>query len=121
MTFKPPTIEKAKEYADSIGFTTFNPLKWWHFYNSKGWMVGKNKMKSWKSAVVTWFTDTYEWRELQRKKEVTNKTIAFQRNIFSDYINEASQVKLKEMRKAPEWEHIYWLIDELRPEIKRQP
>jgi len=23
-------------------------------YNSKGWMIGKNKMKCWKSACVTW-------------------------------------------------------------------
>ena len=29
-------------------------MKWWNFYNSKGWFVGKNKMKSWKSAIVTW-------------------------------------------------------------------
>ena len=24
------------------------------FYTSKGWMVGKNKMKDWKAAVRTW-------------------------------------------------------------------
>ena len=24
------------------------------FYESKGWLVGKSKMKSWKSAIVTW-------------------------------------------------------------------
>ena len=25
-----------------------------NFYSSKGWMVGKNKMKDWKAAVRTW-------------------------------------------------------------------
>ena len=25
-----------------------------NFYESKGWMIGKNKMKDWKAAVRTW-------------------------------------------------------------------
>lgn len=117
--FKPPTIQEAKEYADSIGFKTFEDVKWWHFYNSKNWMVGKNKMKSWKSAVWTWFAGTEEWRELQRQKNITKATVKRARDDWTDYIQRASEIKLKEMRKAPEWEHIYWLIDELRPEIKK--
>ncbi len=28
--------------------------KWLNFYESKGWMVGKNKMKDWKASVRTW-------------------------------------------------------------------
>lgn len=28
--------------------------EFYDFYESKGWMVGKNKMKQWKSAVATW-------------------------------------------------------------------
>ena len=27
------------------------------FYDSKGWMVGKNKMKNWKSAASRWISD----------------------------------------------------------------
>jgi len=117
--FKPPTIQQAKEYADSIGYKTFNPVTWWHHYESNGWMVGKTKMKVWKSAVWTWFTGTYEWRELQRKKNATKRKLQKQRDDYTDYIQRATEIKLKEMRKAPEWEHIYWLIDELRPEIKK--
>jgi len=116
--FKPPTIQEAKEYADSIGYKTFNPVTWWHHYESKGWMVGKTKMKVWKSAIWTWFTGTYEWRELQRQKRLDKVQEKRTRDDYTDYIQRASEIKLKEMRKAPEWEHIYWLIDELRPEIK---
>ena len=29
-------------------------VKFFNFYESKGWMVGKNKMKDWKAAVRTW-------------------------------------------------------------------
>jgi hypothetical protein len=118
MTFQPPTIEEAKEYATSIGYTTFNPVAWWHHYNKKGWIVGKVKMSSWKSAVWTWFVGTFEWRELQRKKNETKKDVQRQRDTYTDYIQGASAIKLKEMLKAPEWERIYWLIKELRPEIK---
>lgn len=28
--------------------------RFYHYYESKGWMVGKNKMKCWKSAIVNW-------------------------------------------------------------------
>ena len=120
MTFKPPTIEEAKEYANSIGYTTFNPVKWWHHYNSKNWLVGKVKMTVWRSAVWTWFTGTPEWRELQRKKTDDKKREKRQRDDYTDYIQNATEIKLEEMRKAPEWEHIYWLIDELRSEIKEK-
>ena len=29
------------------------------FYESKGWMIGKNKMKDWKQAVITWEKRNY--------------------------------------------------------------
>jgi len=35
-----------------------DPDVWFDFYASKGWMVGKNKMKDWKAAVRTWEQDT---------------------------------------------------------------
>ena len=120
MTFKPPTMQEAKEYAKTIGYKTFPEVKWWHHYNSKGWYIGKNKMQSWKSAVWTWFTGTYEWRELQRKKSENKKRCNEQRERWSDYINTATELTVKEMRKAEEWEFLYWLIDSLRPEIKVQ-
>ena len=30
------------------------------FYESKGWMIGKNKMKDWKQAVITWEKRNYK-------------------------------------------------------------
>lgn len=56
--FVPPTIEEVEqEFFEKTKDRTFShetAVKWWNFYNSKGWFVGKNKMKSWKSAIVTW-------------------------------------------------------------------
>ena len=51
--FKPPTLEEVEEYAKKMG-STVNPSQFVDFYESKGWMVGKNKMKDWKAAFRTW-------------------------------------------------------------------
>jgi hypothetical protein len=51
--FIPPTIEEVKAYCDER-HNNIDPEYFVAFYESKGWMVGKNKMKSWKSAVITW-------------------------------------------------------------------
>lgn len=51
--FKPPTVEEVKAYCIERG-NNVDPEAFVDFYESKGWMVGKNKMKSWKAAVRTW-------------------------------------------------------------------
>ena len=51
--FKPPTLEQVREYCQERG-NSVDPEAWIDFYTSKGWMVGKNKMKDWKAAVRTW-------------------------------------------------------------------
>ena len=61
-TFKKPTIEEVTEYCNERN-KGVNPNKWYYFYESKGWMVGKNKMKDWKAAVITWEKDTEEVKD----------------------------------------------------------
>ena len=51
--FKPPTVDEVKEYCLERG-NNIDPETFIDFYESKGWMVGKNKMKDWKAAVRTW-------------------------------------------------------------------
>ena len=51
--FIPPTVDEVKEYIDSVG-SQVDAESFVAFYESKGWMVGKNKMRSWKAAIVTW-------------------------------------------------------------------
>lgn len=55
--FVPPTREEVKAYCQQRN-NGVNPDKWYDFYESKGWMVGKNKMKDWKASVRTWEKDT---------------------------------------------------------------
>ncbi|MDQ7094182.1 hypothetical protein REC12_11335 [Desulfosporosinus sp. PR] len=51
--FSPPTIEEVQAYCLERN-NNVDADKWHNFYSSKGWMVGKNKMKDWKAAVRTW-------------------------------------------------------------------
>lgn len=51
--FTIPTIEQIQSYIDEKGYSV-DAERFFDFYESKGWMVGKNKMKDWKACVRTW-------------------------------------------------------------------
>lgn len=51
--FRPPSLEEVEAYCRERE-NAVDAGKWWDFYQSKGWMVGKTKMKDWKAAVRTW-------------------------------------------------------------------
>lgn len=51
--FVPPTYEEVKAYCEERK-NNVDPQRFIDYYESNGWMVGKNKMKSWKAAVRTW-------------------------------------------------------------------
>ncbi len=51
--FIKPTVEEIKKYCQERK-NNVDPQQFWDFYESKGWYVGKNKMKDWKAAVRTW-------------------------------------------------------------------
>jgi hypothetical protein len=49
--FNPPSVEEVAAYAAEKGYRPFDAEHFVDFYEAKGWMVGKNKMKDWKAAV----------------------------------------------------------------------
>lgn len=51
--FSPPSVEEVRAYCEERK-NNVDPESFVNFYESKGWMVGKNKMKDWKAAVRTW-------------------------------------------------------------------
>ena len=51
--FSPPSIQDVTEYCQEKG-CKIDPEAFVAYYDSVGWMIGRKKMKSWKSAVVTW-------------------------------------------------------------------
>ena len=55
--FKNPTLKEVNEYF-SMTILPAEGQKFFNFYESKGWMVGKNKMKDWKAAARNWITSS---------------------------------------------------------------
>ena len=51
--FIPPSIEEVRTYIKQKGYD-IDAESFVAFYGSKGWMIGKNKMKNWRMAIVTW-------------------------------------------------------------------
>ena len=49
----PPKIEWVEQYVRERG-NKIDAQTFYDFYSSKGWMVGKSKMKDWKACVRTW-------------------------------------------------------------------
>lgn len=51
--FIKPTIEEIRDYCNERN-NGIDAQKFYDFYESKGWLIGKNKMKDWKAAIRTW-------------------------------------------------------------------
>lgn len=52
----PPSLDDVKAYCKERGGKV-DAERWYDFYASKGWMIGKNKMKDWRAAVRRWESD----------------------------------------------------------------
>lgn len=51
--FQPPTQEELNSYILEKGYA-IDAEAFIAFYTSKNWMIGTNKMKDWRAAVITW-------------------------------------------------------------------
>jgi DNA-binding transcriptional ArsR family regulator len=75
--FKIPTVEEVTDYCRERN-NTLDAQNFIDFYSSKGWLVGKNKMKDWQACIRTWETN-----DKKRAKENANKQTASDKR--SDY------------------------------------
>lgn len=53
--FSPPTSDEVRQYCFENNYT-IDADRFVSYYESNGWMVGRNKMKSWEAAVRNWAT-----------------------------------------------------------------
>ena len=65
--FAPPSVDEVRVYCQERN-NKVDAQSFVDFYESKGWYVGKNKMKDWKAAVRTW-----EKSDNQKSKTDNNK------------------------------------------------
>lgn len=69
--FAPPSIDEVNSYISEKGYSV-DAESFVAFYQSKNWFVGKNKMKDWHAAVVTW---EKREKDFPRKKNSTSKNV----------------------------------------------
>jgi len=73
-SFTPPTIEEVEAYCFERA-NGIDPEQFISYYQSIGWKIGRNTMKDWKSAVITW----------EKKNKETKKSETIKHN-HADYI-----------------------------------
>ena len=91
--FTPPTLDEVKAYCNER-HNGIDAQYFIDYYTSKGWMVGRNKMKDWKASVRTW-----------EKKKGTGRSVP-----ASDYIIDQMNGIVPEHKEASE---------ELKEKVKR--
>lgn len=84
----PPELDWIKEYCKERN-NNVDPEKFFDFYESKGWKVGKEKMKDWEASVRTWEKDDNRKHE-PKKNDFKNFT---QSNYDWDEINKELGIK----------------------------
>ena len=70
--FEKPTIDTVNAYIKEKGLHV-DGEKFWNYYESNGWKVGRNPMKSWRSALVTWERSDKQKNKAIEIKQSTNK------------------------------------------------
>ena len=73
-TYKPflkPSLQELKEYITSKGGGV-EAQQFLDFYDSKGWMIGKNHMKDWRAAVRNWIAKRKADEPHQPKRKYLN-------------------------------------------------
>ncbi len=65
----PPDLEDVKKYCSARG-RGVDAEKFMDFYEAKGWLVGRAKMKNWQAAVRTW--EKNEYGNTPKKNDTSN-------------------------------------------------
>lgn len=79
--FRPPSLEECMSTFEEAGSTSDEGEKFFNFYTSKGWLVGRTKMKDWKAAARNWIKRN---NDEQRHKNSTKTSPS--RDEFDNYI-----------------------------------
>ena len=72
--FTPPSVDEVNDYCDQRN-NSVDPETFIDFYQAKGWMVGKNKMKDWKACVRTWETNRKQRSKPKQQGTIKDRSI----------------------------------------------
>ena len=79
--FQKPTLEQLNTKAALIGLSTTEVDKFWNYYESNGWKVGKNPMKSWPAALQNWLSRVRELPGLVGCKGTANNEVDWRQSV----------------------------------------
>ncbi|MDB4344664.1 helix-turn-helix domain-containing protein [bacterium] len=68
----PPQRDEVVIYINQQGFNV-DADRWFAYYESNGWKVGRNKMKDWKACIRTWQTNGFNKKQSLKKSDVVEK------------------------------------------------
>lgn len=104
--FVKPTVDEIREYCLERG-NSVDPDRFWDYYESKGWVVGKAPMKDWKATVRTW--ERSEAKEKPNTKKPVRKKGSFreevetaERMFGSDYARAMYGVSFLDQKQEPD-------------------
>lgn len=89
--FVKPTLEEVTEYCKERK-NGIDPQTFIDFYESKGWLIGKNKMKDWKAAIRTW--EKNRTNKDERREELPDW---FDKDIAKKEISEEEQQEFEDL------------------------
>lgn len=76
--FTPPSVAEVAAYCRDRG-NRISAEAFVAFYESNGWMVGKNRMKDWKAAIRTW--EQRQGNDRPQQKPMSRQEEAFRHNM----------------------------------------
>ena len=93
--FRPPTVNEVEAYCKERN-NKVDAQRFVDFYESKGWLVGKSPMKSWKACVRT-------WEEREKSPTVKQKTVTAQQYEQRDYSGVQNQLIAQQDKEMEEY------------------
>lgn len=99
----PPALEEVIQFCKERG-NIVNPEKWFNYYQSIGWMIGKRKMVDWKASIQKWEQDEKPIETKDPARERARKLISKDSEYFnSEERNKKMLEKLfKQGQEIPE-------------------
>ena len=76
--FKKPSLEELELYCRERQ-NKVDIQKFFDFYESNGWKVGRNSMKDWKAAVRNWEKNSYETASAKKGNKLENQISSWQK------------------------------------------
>ena len=74
--FVPPTLQEVSDYCKER-HNGIDPERFIDFYQSKNWMIGKNKVSDWRACVRTW----------EKRDKAENNSQSFDTSDLDKFIN----------------------------------